>query len=138
MCTNFPASTQLGNEVVTILDNYLVKNLRPRFNPRKLKFDLTTYLKHFPEPCLAKELDMIFCGQFERHPLTREFKIPGAFRDPKSKEPIAKLTVITDELMATPAYFEEISRNKEFYKLDEIISEFKSVDFDWLILILII
>jgi hypothetical protein len=38
--------------------------------------------------------------------------------------------VITDELMATPTYFEEISRNKEFYKLDEIISEFKSVDFD--------
>jgi hypothetical protein len=38
--------------------------------------------------------------------------------------------VITDELTAPPTYFEEINRNKDFYKLDEIIAEFKSVDYD--------
>lgn len=38
------------------------------------------------------------------------------------------MTVVTDELVASTSYFEEMSRNKEFYKLDEIIAEFKAVD----------
>lgn len=45
MCANFPKNTPLGFEVTTMLDNYSAKNLRPRFNPRKLAFDLHNYLK---------------------------------------------------------------------------------------------
>ena len=64
MCANLPKTTPLGNEVDTLLEAYSKKNLTQRFNPNKLQFDLLNYLKFFPDPCMAKELNQIFCEQF--------------------------------------------------------------------------
>lgn len=109
MCSNFLPDTPFGTEVNQMLNTYTTKNLRPRFNPRKLQFDLHHFLKAFGgEPCLAKEMDRIFCGQFV-HPQTQATIIPAGFKGcPKAAlaDPIAKLTVVFDEQHAPQTYFD--------------------------------
>lgn len=61
MCCNFLADKPIGREVNFMLEEYKRFNLRRAYQPNKLEFDKGNYLRMFNEPCLARDLDNIFC-----------------------------------------------------------------------------
>lgn len=60
-------------------------------------------------------------------PFFTNYQIPGGFRqESNQEEPIAKMTSVQDETGKPQSYFDQISKLREFYQLDEIYDEFKS------------
>lgn len=127
MCCNFLPDKPIGREVNYMLEEYKRFNLRRSYQPNKLEFDKSNYLRMFSEPCLARDLDNIFCQQFQMNPITGIFQLPAGFQKEASKEKVdklAKLHAVRDERNAPEGYREEIRAKVEFYKLHDIKKEF--------------
>ncbi len=99
LCSQFPNDSGVGQEVHKMLDLYKEKNLSNQIKRNMLRFDKHNYLKYFPDPCLVKDLDRIFCAQFMKETYVQ---IPLGFKNENSNEPIARLTCIQDETGVSP------------------------------------
>lgn len=128
LCSNFPEDSPLGKEALLLLNEYTQRNLRA-YRRKMYEFDLHNYAKVINDPCLSKDLDQIFCKQFVVGvSLYGNYHIPGGFgQDPKLRkaEPIARMTSVPDESDKPQSYFDEMTKLKSVYALDNIYDEFK-------------
>ena len=60
LCSNFPAESPIGKEALSLLNAYTQRNLRV-YRRKTYEFDFQNFAKVVTDPCLAKELDQIFC-----------------------------------------------------------------------------
>lgn len=133
MCAHFPKETPLGREVHLMLELFTEKNIRIRYNPNTVKFDFPTFQKLFPDPCLVKELDFVFYGQFASiMPSPSAIKaLTKAEKESNYKKVFDScISSIPDESGKSQMYFDKLAQKRLFYKVDETKNEFNCQNFN--------